>query len=609
MLKLVSNGGAIINTDDFYIVQKTSGLDELIFNLSVRDENYTKVLEETVIEYEQPYLVKAIDAGIRTAKIKCQLNLDALKAVMYPEYSNGSATLAETINGILPTGWVFIDNSYSTIKCTIEGGYTPYDIIMECGDTYNVVFRFDVKRKQIRAYNLDNFEPLGAFATRELNLKEINYKGKSTSFCTRLYGYGKNGLTFADINGGKPYVDNNQYSDKVVCAYWQDDRYTVKETLLEDTREKLKTASIPERSYECTVMDLAKTNPDMYGFQDFTLFAVVKLIDDVKNISINYQVVEYCNYPNYPEKNVVTLSSTAPKIQDTVKDIKNEITNQQSGFWNVMHSAIDSATDWITGVNGGYVIFHKDENDIPYEILVMNTPDIATATNVWRWNQNGFGHSSKGYNGPYDLAMTIDGAIVANFITAGTMLADRIKGGTLELGGSTGQDGVIQVFDIDKNEIGRWDKNGLDVKNGKISGAAITIGGENNKSGEAKVLNSTGKEIVRMNNEGIFADGKFVSGKNEFGRKVEISEGAYKMISNDGTIVGILQATSNKWMRLDCGNVGINFLDDSIFFEAENIGPGGVPGKSGRAEFSDGSYLQFQKGFLVGGNTTEGGGF
>lgn len=609
MLKLISNGGAIINTDDFYIVQKTSGLDELIFNLSVRDENYTKVLEETVIEYEQPYLVKAIDAGIRTAKIKCQLNLDALKAVMYPEYSNGSATLAETINGILPTGWVFIDNSYSTIKCTIEGGYTPYDIIMECGDTYNVVFRFDVKRKQIRAYNLDNFEPLGAFATRELNLKEINYKGKSTSFCTRLYGYGKNGLTFADINGGKPYVDNNQYSDKVVCAYWQDDRYTVKETLLEDTREKLKTASIPERSYECTVMDLAKTNPDMYGFQDFTLFAVVKLIDDVKNISINYQVVEYCNYPNYPEKNVVTLSSTAPKIQDTVKDIKNEITNQQSGFWNVMHSAIDSATDWITGVNGGYVIFHKDENDIPYEILVMNTPDIATATNVWRWNQNGFGHSSKGYNGPYDLAMTIDGAIVANFITAGTMLADRIKGGTLELGGSTGQDGVIQVFDIDKNEIGRWDKNGLDVKNGKISGAAITIGGENNKSGEAKVLNSTGKEIVRMNNEGIFADGKFVSGKNEFGRKVEISEGAYKMISNDGTIVGILQATSNKWMRLDCGNVGINFLDDSIFFEAENIGPGGVPGKSGRAEFSDGSYLQFQKGFLVGGNTTEGGGF
>lgn len=60
MLKLVSNGGAVINTDDFYIVQKASGIDELIFNISVHDENYPKIIEEAVVEYEQPYLVKAI---------------------------------------------------------------------------------------------------------------------------------------------------------------------------------------------------------------------------------------------------------------------------------------------------------------------------------------------------------------------------------------------------------------------------------------------------------------------------------------------------------------------------------------------------------------------
>ena len=242
VLKLVSNGSAVINTDDFYISHKTSGLDELIFNISVHDENYTKILEEAVIEYEQPYLVKAIDAGMKTAKVKCQLNLDELKSAMYPEYSNGSATLAETISGVIPSGWLFLDNSYSTIRRTIEGGFNPYDIIMECAKAFDVAFQFDVKRKRITAYNLDNFEPMGAFATRELNLKEINYKGKSSSFYTRLYAYGKNGLSFSDINGGKPYVENHQYSDKVICAYWQDDRYEVKENLLEDAEKKVKLA-------------------------------------------------------------------------------------------------------------------------------------------------------------------------------------------------------------------------------------------------------------------------------------------------------------------------------------------------------------------------------
>lgn len=107
MLKLVSNGGAVINTDDFYIVQKASGIDELIFNISVHDENYPKIIEEAVVEYEQPYLVKAIDAGMQMAKVKCQLNLDELKADMNPNYSNNNAALYETISGVLPSGWTY----------------------------------------------------------------------------------------------------------------------------------------------------------------------------------------------------------------------------------------------------------------------------------------------------------------------------------------------------------------------------------------------------------------------------------------------------------------------------------------------------------------------
>ena len=62
--------------------------------------------------------------------------------------------------------------------------------------------------------------------------------------------------------------------------------------------------------------------------------------------------------------------------------------------------------------------------------------------------------------------MTMNGQIVADFIAAGYMYADRIRGGTLNVGGSeTGQggDGVIQVLDANENEICRFDKNGADI--------------------------------------------------------------------------------------------------------------------------------------------------
>ena len=51
-----------------------------------------------------------------------------------------------------------------------------------------------------------------------------------------------------------------------------------------------------------------------------------------------------------------------------------------------------------------------------YEILIMDTDDIATAKKVWRWNKDGLGYSSTGYNGPFALAMTQDGQIVADFV-------------------------------------------------------------------------------------------------------------------------------------------------------------------------------------------------
>lgn len=75
-------------------------------------------------------------------------------------------------------------------------------------------------------------------------------------------------------------------------------------------------------------------------------------------------------------------------------------------------------------------MLHPSEK--PQEIFIMDTPDMNSAQRVWRWNLSGLGYSSTGINGSFELAMTMDGAIVADFITAGTINGALIKAGSVE---------------------------------------------------------------------------------------------------------------------------------------------------------------------------------
>ncbi len=132
------------------------------------------------------------------------------------------------------------------------------------------------------------------------------------------------------------------------------------------------------------------------------------------------------------EERYVSTTFGTPKtnIADTLVETQKEVASKPSE--TSMNQAIKQATELITGNLGGYVILHDSNGDgQPDEILIMNTADISTATKVWRWNASGLGYSSNGYAGPYDLAMTANGAIVADFITTGTLNADIIKAGII----------------------------------------------------------------------------------------------------------------------------------------------------------------------------------
>lgn len=158
----------------------------------------------------------------------------------------------------------------------------------------------------------------------------------------------------------------------------------------------------------------------------------------------------------------VELGDARATIADTVAEQNAAIAQKPDKTF--VQAAVDSATAQITGNKGGYVVLHSSTGaKEPDEVLIMDTPDIATATRVWRWNKAGLGYSSTGYNGPYGLAMTQDGAIVADFITTGTLNAIDIEGVTIK--GS-------EFFSL--GAIGEW----LRMQNGIISGGMIVDGAE-----------------------------------------------------------------------------------------------------------------------------------
>ena len=122
------------------------------------------------------------------------------------------------------------------------------------------------------------------------------------------------------------------------------------------------------------------------------------------------------------------LGTPQATLSETIKGATQLAT--MTAATSMMQQAVGQATQKIIGGLGGYVVINMI-GDRPAEILVLDTPDIASAVNVIRINNAGIGFSQDGYNGTYRTAWTIDGQFNADFITTGTLSANRIYGGII----------------------------------------------------------------------------------------------------------------------------------------------------------------------------------
>lgn len=491
---------------DWYIIHSWDGLDSLTFDIPPKHDSYPRIAEEVrITDGQNRYIVKDIDECSTVSTVVCELDMDDWKETLYPTFRTTDKYLSEVLDQIKPAGWKIINAGVSSKRATVEASegdplenVTPYDLLGRISEVYEVVFQYNAINRELTVIDPTLFQASGEYLMENLNLKSIKYTGNTQDFATRLYAQGKEGLTFADINDGKDYVEDLSYSNRVISVGWKDERYTVKENLLKAAKEKLKKLAFPVRSYECSVLDLAKLHPE-YAFLSFALFRVVTLVDKRRKTRVDHQIVEYRDYPDAPEKNVVTLSSTVPKIQNTIDQIKVDMAEQDNTVRSDMQEAIENATDLITGAKGGNVKV-TITNGKPTEILIMDTDDVNTCKRVWRWNIAGFAYSRNGINGPYTTAITMDGRIVADFITAGTMSANIIRGGVLQ-----SQNGMLR----------------FDLNNANMS-----------------VYNASGQLILRFNNTGLhfYDNGTYIGkiGTNQWKTRPDIKGLVFDLDTDGG---------------------------------------------------------------------------
>lgn len=239
----------------------------------------------------------------------------------------------------------------------------------------------------------------------------------------------------------------------------------------------------PQLTMEVSAVDLAEIeNVDAINIGDSVLI-IAKPFAVNQRLYLTQMTIDLQNIA----KNKITLSGhvarrTLTNQLQTAMDAVEELPVESDILMTAKRNALAMLLD---ETQGGHVVFEYDASNKYVEAInICNGATIAASTKRWRWSQNGFGYmerantSAEWSGATAKIAITMNGAIVADYITTGTMSATRMRGGTLALGG-TGQgaykSGSLYIYDANSdgtavnNLIGSWTSSGISVKAGTIT--------------------------------------------------------------------------------------------------------------------------------------------
>lgn len=441
------------------------------------------------------YLEALIDIHNSKVPVNRQIQLGAVTVYdeSTPDYFTNFEKTIASLNAL-------IERYGGHMRIRRENGIGYLDYLEECPNTCTQTIQMGVNLLDFtKEWDMSEFAtvivPLGA------RLEE--------SAIEELDAY----LTVKSVNDDSPYVQ----SAEAVTAYgwiektvsWDDE--TDPEELLRKAQEYLSEIQFDDMQLELSALDMHYLNVNTEA---------VKLLDEIRVVSYPHGLdrlfpVTKLEIPlDSPEKTQFKLGDTVKTSLTSINDKKNtEIIDKINNLpkaHNILREASENATAIMNMATTGFITITKDQYGSE-TLYISNTRDYTNATKLWKWNMNGLGYSSDGGE-TYGLAITMDGAIVANFITSGVLNGNVIRAGVIK-----DYNGNVE-FDLDNGT--------LVMKRGSIQ-----LGAYSQQSQHYK---------FEVDNEGNLYAGSGIFGGNLAGAKGTFGG---ELVAASGNFVGTVQAS------------------------------------------------------------------
>ncbi|MBZ2386690.1 phage tail protein [Anaerococcus murdochii] len=365
-------------------------------------------------------------------------------------------------------------------------------------------YRIEVRDSKVVGRYVDLYKKMGSNNGKRFTYrKDLNNIKKTIDYstiCSKLYGYGKGEeivdeerdiseekmddkdskygrrINFADVNGGKKYVENNdtrlkygiglerKHLEGVFVAEDCED----KEELLRLTKEELEKRSKPKISYDINVEDISKYQ-DMGGIVEGVGLGDEVLISDKSiNEKVLTRVIKIVDHPFTGEDMDITLGNYFLSLTDSIveterlkrlienrdrligEEIKRLATMTNKGF---LRSVADRLNRELNNTDG-FVYFIPDKGIRVYDKPIEQNPTKCI--------ELGGGHlriaNKKLPNGEFDFTSfgTGDG------FTASLIVAGILKGGKVEF---DLENGTFLIGESINNFSMYWDGKTLKLRN------------------------------------------------------------------------------------------------------------------------------------------------
>ena len=314
------------NAYDIIVTGEINGEDTLTFSIPFRDSKRKYLENEKKIQIvDDVYKVRTItDVKDTTGNTVTQIYAEAeFYDLTFSVRKEEKKFDAETADIAMAYALADTEWSVGTVNVTTKRTWTSTEknalsILRSIANLHGGDLVFDCPNRLVHLLTV-NGKDSGALFAYKKNMKSIERVVDTRSLVTRLYAVGANGMTFADINGGKPYLEDFTYSKEVRITTLDCSSFTNPYQMKEYTATRLAEYCKPSVSYVLNAMDLSVLTG--YEHEAWNLGDYVRVEDKDLGLSVTTRIVRREYNLQEPWNTVLELSTTLKNLGSSVSSI------------------------------------------------------------------------------------------------------------------------------------------------------------------------------------------------------------------------------------------------------------------------------------------------